>query len=96
MKFCRKVECYLICSLFFIWSVFILQLKDLYLLDYSVICPNPPVIGAVVVVDPFSSGANLAALAAQWGYRVILVFSEMDSPVTKMVRGEIWFLRRKQ
>ena len=61
------------------------DLEDLYLLDYSVMCPHPPVIGAVVIVDPFSTGANLAATAVQWGYRVILVFSEMDSPVAKMM-----------
>ena len=41
--------------------------------------------GAVVIVDPFSTGANLAAMAASWGYRVILVFSEIDSPVAKLV-----------
>jgi hypothetical protein len=38
-----------------------------------------------VIVDPFSTGANLAAMAASWGYRVILVFSEVDSPVAKLV-----------
>ena len=53
-------------------------------------CPHPPVIGAVVIVDPFSTGANLAATAAKWGYRVILVFSEMDSPVAKMVFFQRW------
>jgi hypothetical protein len=61
----------------------------MHLLDYSVICPNPPVIGAVVIVDPFSTGANLAAMAVQWGYRVILVFSEMDCPVAKTVRVNV-------
>lgn len=30
--------------------------EELGLIDYSVICPTPPAIGAVVVVDPFSSG----------------------------------------
>ncbi|CAE7512903.1 ddaF [Symbiodinium microadriaticum] len=61
------------------------RLEDLQLIDYSVICPVPPVVGAVVIVDPFSTGANLAAMAASWGYRVILVFSEIDSPVSKLV-----------
>jgi hypothetical protein len=31
--------------------------EELGMIDYSVICPTPPAIGAVVVVDPFSSGA---------------------------------------
>ena len=30
--------------------------EELGMIDYSVICPAPPAIGAVVVVDPFSSG----------------------------------------
>ena len=66
-------------------------LQDLHLLDYSVMCPHPPVIGAVVIVDPFSTGANLAAMAFKWGYRVILVFSERDSPIAKLVRVQ-WIL----
>ena len=60
------------------------DLELLGLIDYSVICPKPPAVGAVVVVDPFSSGANLAALVLQWGYKLILVFSEVDSPVAKV------------
>lgn len=55
------------------------------LFDYSVICPTPPVIGAVVIVDPFSTGANMAATVARWGYKLILVFAERDSPVAKLV-----------
>ncbi len=55
------------------------------MIDYSIICPTPPVLGAVVIVDPFSTGANLAAMASDWGYQVILVFSEKDSPVAKLV-----------
>lgn len=61
------------------------DLELMGLIDYSVICPKPPLVGAVVVVDPFSSGANLAAMVLQWGYKLILVFSEMDSPVAKLV-----------
>lgn len=64
------------------------DLEELSMIDYSIICPKQPVIGAIAIVDPFSSGANLAAMAAKWGYRVILVFSEMDSPVAKMVSQE--------
>jgi len=61
------------------------SLEPMGLIDYAVICPVPPLIGAVVVVDPFSSGANLAAMTVSWGYRLILVFAEMDSPVAKLV-----------
>jgi len=50
-----------------------------------VICPKPPSIGAVVIVDPFSTGANLAALVLKYGYKLVLVFSELDSPVAKLV-----------
>jgi len=60
-------------------------IEELGLIDYSVMCPHPPSIGAVVVVDPFSSGANLAAMVLLWGYKLILVFSERDSPVAKLV-----------
>ena len=55
------------------------------LIDYAVICPKAPVLGAVVVIDPFSSGANLAAMVLNWGYKLLLVFSEKDSPVAKLV-----------
>lgn len=55
------------------------------LIDYSVICPRAPTIGAVVIVDPFSTGANMAATVLKWGYKLILVFSERDSPVAKLV-----------
>eukprot|EP01038_Epipyxis_sp_PR26KG_P011809 gene11809-15803_t len=61
------------------------DLEKIGLIDYAIICPKPPSIGAVVIVDPFSSGANLAAMILQWGYKLILVFSEKDSPVAKLV-----------
>lgn len=61
------------------------DLEDLQLFDYSVICPAPPVVGAVVVVDAFSTGANLAAKVVEWGYRLVLVFSEKDSPVASLI-----------
>jgi hypothetical protein len=54
------------------------DLEDMALIDYSVICPKPPPAGAVVVVDPFSSGAHLAAMVLQWGFKLILVFSVQD------------------
>ena len=40
-------------------------------------------------MDPFSSGANLAAMVVKWGFRLILVFSERDSPVAKLVSVSI-------
>jgi biotin carboxylase len=55
------------------------------LLDFTIVCPVPPVVGAVVVIDPFSSGANLAALAVKMGYKLIICFSEANSPVAKLV-----------
>jgi biotin carboxylase len=55
------------------------------LIDYVVICPNPPSIGAVAVVDPYSTGANIAAQILKWGYRLILIFSEVNSPVATLV-----------
>ena len=59
--------------------------EELGMIDYSVICPKPPIIGAVVVIDPFSSGANIAAMVLVWGYKLILVFAEQDSPVANLV-----------
>ncbi|CAM9387864.1 unnamed protein product, partial [Phaeothamnion confervicola] len=41
---------------------------------------------SVVVVDPFSSGALLAQRAVAEGYHCIRVFSELDSPVAKLVQ----------
>jgi hypothetical protein len=38
-----------------------------------------------VVVDPFSSGANIAAMVVKWGYKLVLVFSENDNPVAALV-----------
>ena len=61
------------------------SLEVIGLIDYAVICPKPPSIGAVVVVDPFSTGANIAAMVLKWGYKLILIFSEKDSPVAKLV-----------
>ena len=55
------------------------------LIDYAVICPKPPTVGAIVVVDPFSTGAHLAALVLKWGYKLILVFSELDGHVANLV-----------
>ncbi|CAN0142498.1 unnamed protein product, partial [Ectocarpus sp. 4 AP-2014] len=41
---------------------------------------------AVVIVDPFSSGALLAKRVIAEGYRCVRVFSVMDSPVAKLVQ----------
>lgn len=54
------------------------------LLDFSVICPSPPNMGAVVVIDPFSSGANLAAMIVKMGYKLILLFSEKNSAMAQL------------
>lgn len=48
------------------------------LIDYAVITPTPPNQGAVVIVDPFSTGANIAATIMKMGYKLILVFSELN------------------
>ncbi len=55
------------------------DMEDYDLLDYSVICPKPPSIGSVVVVDAFSTGSNLAAMLTDWGYKLILVFSQKQT-----------------
>jgi biotin carboxylase len=55
-------------------------LNNCGLIDFSVICTTPPATGFVVVVDPFSSGTNLAAMAIKWGFKPILVFSENETP----------------
>jgi len=64
------------------------NLEAIGLFDYSIICPTAPIIGAVVIVDPFSTGANLAAMAVKWGFKLIIVFSEIDSPVAKLVSAD--------
>jgi biotin carboxylase len=61
------------------------EMEVLGAIDYAVICPKAPMVGAVVIVDPFSSGANMAAQVLKWGYKLILVFSEFDSPVGNLV-----------
>ena len=53
--------------------------------DFSVLCKTRPESGAVVVVDPFSSGAQLAAKVISQGYHLVMVFSEVDSPVASLV-----------
>lgn len=42
--------------------------------------------GLVAIVDPFSTGAHLAALAAKLGYGVVRVFSIWDSPVAALIQ----------
>ena len=42
--------------------------------------------GIVVVVDPFSTGAQLAAQAGRLGYKVVRVFSIWDSPVAALIQ----------
>ena len=40
-------------------------------------------VGGVVIVDPFSSGANLAAGVIKMGYKLIICFSEKNSRMTQ-------------
>jgi hypothetical protein len=47
---------------------------------------SPPTDGIVAVVDPFSTGAHLAAQAAKLGYKVVRVFSIWDSPVAALIQ----------
>jgi hypothetical protein len=42
--------------------------------------------GAIVIVDPFSTGAHLAAEVCKEGYICVRVFSVWDSPVAALVQ----------
>ena len=48
-------------------------------IDYAIICPAPPTVGSIAVVDPFSTGAHLAALVLRCGYKLILIFTQRDA-----------------
>lgn len=50
--------------------------EDGKFIDYSVICPIPPSTGTIVIIDPYASGTNLAALSLRWGYKLILIFTK--------------------
>eukprot|EP00903_Cladosiphon_okamuranus_P016162 g14915.t1 len=56
------------------------------LFDFEVVCPTPLPTAAVVVVDPFSSGSILAARVLHYKLRLVMVFSEMDSPIANLVQ----------
>lgn len=43
--------------------------------------------GAIVIVDPFSTGAHLAAEACRRGYLCVRVLSVWDSPVAALVQA---------
>jgi len=59
------------------------------LFDFKMICPKDPrTMGVVVVVDPFSTGAQLAAEVVARGYRLVMVLAEKDSPVAELVVGD--------
>lgn len=45
--------------------------------------------GAVVVVDPFSTGAHLAAAVTEAGYKCVCLFSIWDSPVAMLVQDGV-------
>ena len=55
--------------------------------DFSVLCATQPAVGAIVVVDPFSSGAMLASRIVELGYKLVMLFSEVDSPVASLVQS---------
>lgn len=57
---------------------------DITFLDNIVI--SIPVKGAIVIVDPFSTGAHLAAAVCAAGYKCARVFSIWDSPVAALVQ----------
>lgn len=45
--------------------------------------------GAVVLVDPFSTGLHVAAQSAKYGMKVVRVFSIWDSPVAALVNKSV-------
>ena len=55
--------------------------------DFSFMGSSMPETSAVVVVDPFSSGAQLAARVLSLGFKLIMLFSETDSPVASLVQA---------
>ena len=60
------------------------------LFDFTYLCAQPPPgvgggRGVVVVVDPFSTGAQLAAQVAKRGFGLCMVLAERDSPVAELV-----------
>jgi hypothetical protein len=56
------------------------------LFDFEIICPQPLPTAAVVVVDPFSSGSLLSAQVLKCKFRLVMVFSEVDSPIANLVQ----------
>ena len=50
--------------------------------------PNESEMGAVAIVDPFSTGAVLAASVSKAGYKCVRVLSEWDSPIASMVQSD--------
>jgi hypothetical protein len=45
--------------------------------------------GAIAVVDPFSTGATLAAAVCEKGYKCVRVLSIWDSPLSGMVDSRL-------
>lgn len=45
--------------------------------------------GAVIIVDPFSTGAHLAAAVCEKGFKCARVFSIWDSPVAALIQEGI-------
>ncbi len=65
------------------------DLEEVGLIDYAIICPTRPSIGAVIVVDPFSSGVKLAAMALEYGYKLVMVFSETSNGAASLVANDV-------
>jgi hypothetical protein len=63
------------------------ELEERGMWDFSVLCATKPETGAIVIVDPFSSGALLASKVVALGYKLVMLFSEKDSPVAGLVQS---------
>jgi len=59
------------------------------LIDLNIITPVPPPTSSIVVVDPFSSGSNLAAMVVKMGYHLIMVFSTSTIPLKIQIGGDV-------
>ena len=78
LLFCLLLPLYLFISSYLYLSSFSIPLRLILSLSFFVSFP-------LSQVDPFSSGANLAAMVIKFGYKLILVFSENDNPVAALV-----------
>jgi len=61
------------------------SLETRNMFDFEIMCAENPEKGAVVVVDPLSSGALVAAGVLARDFRLVMVFSDPNSPICHMV-----------